>query len=233
MRTSTLTANTAHALRALVALAALGLGPHAIARDSHRPGVFDYYVMALSWSPTYCATRNRAGREPQCDGRRPYAFVLHGLWPQYAKGWPEFCRTAARPWVPRELIDSMLDIMPSPKLVIHQYRKHGTCSGLSPRAYFARARAAFRSIKIPARYLGPTRAVTVSPRQIETDFLKTNPALRPEMLSVTCGRGKRLREVRICFSKSLELRACGVNEDQRRLCRRNQIVMPPVRGPRS
>ncbi len=223
---------TIRSLRLLAGLAALCIGPGSVAREGNRPGAFDYYVLALSWSPTYCATTGRDRNDPQCDGRRPYAFVLHGLWPQYAKGWPEYCRTPRKPWVPRKLIASMLDIMPSPKLVIHEYKKHGTCSGLAPDAYYAQARAAFDRIRIPARYLGPNRAVTVSPRQIEVDFLKTNPGLTPEMLSVACGRGKRLREVRICFSKRLELRACGPNEEQRRLCRLERIVMPPVRGPR-
>ncbi len=227
-----MTAMTIRALPLLAGLAALCIGHGAVARDRDRPGAFDYYVLALSWSPSYCATRRRDGKDPQCDGRRPYAFVLHGLWPQYVKGWPEFCRTARKPWVSRELIASMLDIMPSPKLVIHEYKKHGTCSGLTPQAYYAQARAAFHRIRIPARYLGPSKAVTVSPRQIESDFLKTNPELGPEMLSVACGRGKRLREVRICFSKGLEPRACGRNEEQRRLCRLERVVMPPVRGPR-
>ncbi|MGI9385023.1 MAG: ribonuclease T2 family protein [Methyloligellaceae bacterium] len=217
-------------IAALAAIAALGLSEGATARQGDRAGVFDYYVLALSWSPTYCETVGRQRKDAQCDGRRPYAFVLHGLWPQYQKGWPEHCRTAQKPWVPRQLISAMLDIMPSPKLVIHEYKKHGTCSGLTPEGYYAAARKAFESIKIPARYLAPNRAVTVSPRQIEIDFLKTNAALTPEMISVACGRGKRLREVRICFSRSLELSACGVNEDQRKLCRQDRIVMPPVRG---
>src|SRR5262245_819748 len=54
-------------------------------------GVFDYYLLALSWSPTYCAERRGTAYDQQCDVRqgRPYAFVLHGLWPQNERGWPE------------------------------------------------------------------------------------------------------------------------------------------------
>ena len=219
------------AIAVLAAVAVLCLRQPAAARDGHRAGVFDYYVLALSWSPTYCETVGRQRKDAQCDGRRPYAFVLHGLWPQYRKGWPEHCRTAQKPWVPKALISAMLDIMPSPQLVIHEYKKHGTCSGLTPEAYYAASRKAFESIKIPARYLAPNRHVTVSPHQIELDFIKTNAALTREMIAIACGRGKRLREVRICFSKDLEPRACGVNEDQRRLCRLDKVVMPPVRGP--
>jgi ribonuclease T2 len=132
--------------------------------------------------------------------------------------------------VPRKVIDSMLDIMPARGLVIHEYKKHGTCSGLSPADYFALSRALFEQIKIPARYLNPRTYVTVTPGQIETDFLKTNPALSEDMISISCGRERRLREVRICFSREQTLIPCGPNEDQAKLCRLGKIVMPPVRG---
>lgn len=194
------------------------------------PGAFDYYVLALSWSPSYCAEEGRTDRSPQCSGTRPYAFVLHGLWPQRESGWPENCNIGDKPWVPSQLVSSMLDIMPARGLVIHQYRKHGTCSALDPEAYFQTARKAFEAIRIPARYLSPRKPVMVSPRQVEEDFLKTNQGLAPEMISVACGRSNRLREVRICFSKALQLRPCGANEAQAKLCRLDKIVMPPVRG---
>ncbi|MEC9368801.1 MAG: ribonuclease T2 [Pseudomonadota bacterium] len=194
-----------------------------------KPGVFDYYTLTLSWSPTWCETDGKGRREPQCEGSRPYAFVLHGLWPQYSRGWPQECDTGAKPWVPRKVIDSVLDIMPSTGLVIHEYRKHGTCSGLEPEAYYAAAREMFEQVRIPARYLSPTDYVTVTPAQIEEDFLKTNPELTADMLSISCGRERRLREVRICFSRDRKPTPCGVNEDQAKLCKLEKIVLPPVR----
>lgn len=207
--------------------------PHA--RAAGTPGKFDYYVLALSWSPSFCAAEGRNQRSAQCSGTRPYAFVLHGLWPQYETsgpdpGWPNHCDTGRKPWVPRQLIAGMLDIMPARGLVIHQYKKHGTCSGLDPERYFRAARSAYERIRIPARYLSPQKPVIVSPREIENDFLKSNQGLAPEMISIACGRGKRLREVRICFSKDLKLRPCGANEAQAKLCRLDKIVLPPVRG---
>src|SRR5690606_22891811 len=102
-------------------------------------------------------------------------------------------------------------------------------SGLTPERYYEVSRRLFDSIRIPARYRAPRRSVIVSPEQIETDFLKANPELGPEMISITCDR-KHLREVRICFSRDLEPRACGENERQSRLCRAARLVMPPVRG---
>jgi ribonuclease T2 len=194
------------------------------------PGEFDYYVLALSWSPSFCANISGTKKSAQCSGTRPFAFVLHGLWPQYESGWPDYCDTAARPFVPHNLINSMLDIMPARGLVIHQYKKHGVCSGLDPEHYFRAAREAFERIKIPARYLSPRKPVIISPREIENDFLKTNQALTPDMISIACGRNKRLREVRICFSNELRLTPCGANERQEKLCRMNKVIMPPVRG---
>jgi ribonuclease T2 len=197
---------------------------------ANAPGKFDYYVLALSWSPSFCAGEGGAKKSPQCSGPRPYAFVLHGLWPQYETGWPNDCFSGRKPWVPSKVITTMLDIMPARGLVIYQYKKHGTCSGLDPERYFQTAREAFETIKIPARYLRPQKPVIVSPREIENDFLKTNHQLKPEMISIACGRNKRLREVRICFTKDLQLRSCGANEIQQKLCRLDKIVMPPVRG---
>ena len=202
--------------------------PQASAADI--PGKFDYYVLALSWSPSYCAEKGKADKSPQCAGTRPYAFILHGLWPQYASGWPETCGMGNKSRVPGRLVSSMLDIMPSRGLVIHQYKKHGTCSGLDPERYFQAARKAFERIRIPARYLSPQKPIMLSPREVENDFLKTNQVLKPEMISIACGRKKWLRDVRVCFTKELELRPCGANEAQVKLCRLDKVVMPPVRG---
>ena len=195
-------------------------------------GRFDYYALVLSWSPTYCASPQRADRDPQCDrsASRVYAFVLHGLWPQHERGWPQDCRTRERPFVPRATIDRMLDIMPSQRLVIHEYRKHGTCSGLSPDAYYDYARKLFAKVVVPPRYVRPNAAFFVSPGELRNDFVAANPGLADDMVAVACNRsGARLREVRICFSREGELRSCGRNEEQRRLCSQARMYVPPVR----
>jgi ribonuclease T2 len=199
-----------------------------------RAGVFDYYVLALSWSPSYCADRRDSRPEPQCDGSRPYAFVLHGLWPQHERGWPQDCESEDRGWVPGPVADRMLDIMPSKRLVFHEYRKHGTCSGLGVDGYFGLARKLYEKVKIPQRFvrLSDDR-LTGSPGELVRDFMAANPELRPDMLVVQCGgAGNRLKEVRICFTKSGEFKSCGRNEDQRRLCSADRMYVPPVRAGR-
>ncbi len=198
-----------------------------------QPGQFDYYVMALSWSPSYCASLQRDGYDPQChrrDGKR-YSFVLHGLWPQFERGWPESCPTADRGFVPRPVANQMADIMPSDKLVFHEYRKHGTCSGLGVDGYFKLSRELFEKVKIPEQLRNVTdQRMFTSPQEVVQDFLKLNPEMKPDGIFVECGQpGPRLKEVRICFDKEGKFRSCGRNESQSRLCSAPRVYVPPVR----
>jgi ribonuclease T2 len=188
-------------------------------------GRFDYWVLALSWSPTYCADSENAD-QAQCDEARDYAFVVHGLWPQYERGWPERCETSEPSDTPWRLRRSMLDIMPSPALVEHQWDKHGVCSGLSQKAYFDRVRQIKNSIVVPKPYVAPERAVLVTAAQLEAAFARANPGLTGAMIAVQCADG-RLREVRICLSREGRFRACGA--DVRDRCGSRAVTMPPVR----
>lgn len=196
-------------------------------RAAGEPGDFDYYTLVLSWSPTHCQTARRNDNGPQCAGQKPYSFVLHGLWPQFYRSYPEFCRTRKREWVSNELIAEMMDIMPGKGLIIHQYRKHGSCSGLSPEQYFGISRTLYEGIKVPERYKRPDAPVNTTPDEVEKAFLDANPQLSPDMLAVSC-KGEFVQEVRICFSRDRKPTKCGSNEDQSRICRRDKIVMPPV-----
>jgi ribonuclease T2 len=199
-------------------------------RDSggQQPGQFDFYVLALSWSPSFCqdsAERGRNGGE-QCSTARPYSFVVHGLWPQYERGFPQNCEQPA-PRLNRELMTSMLDLMPAPRLVFHEWDAHGTCSGLDQQAYFDLVRKARETVKIPEAYVAPKSTLSVSPADVEDAFVKANPGLSRAAISVTCG-SPRLGEVRICMSKDLRFRDCA--ELDRRACRRDKLSMPPARG---
>jgi ribonuclease T2 len=154
--------------------------------------------------------------------------VVHGLWPQYEKGFPEFCQQPS-PRLDRNIVSSMLDLMPAPGLIFNEWDKHGTCSGLTPRAYFDTVRKARALVKIPEPYIDPQRPLTVSPDEVEEAFVQANPSLTREGIAVTCD-SRRLSEVRICLSKDFSFRACP--EIDRRACRRDRLLMPPVRGGR-
>jgi ribonuclease T2 len=198
-------------------------------RRQNTPGEFDFYVLSLSWSPSFCeevAERGNSGRSQQAQcGGRPFSFVVHGLWPQYERGFPEYCDRDS--WLDRNIMTSMLDLMPAPGLIFNEWKKHGTCSGLGARAYFDTVRKARAAVKIPEQYLQLTDTKMVAPSEIEDAFVKANPGLSTSAMTVTCNR-TRLSEVRICLSKDLQFRAC--EEINRQACRRDQVSMPPMRG---
>ena len=77
---------------------ALGSAPGQEQRQQHQPGQFDFYVLALSWSPSFCQDSEERGREAreQCGLGRPYSFVVHGLWPQYERGFPRSASSRRR-----------------------------------------------------------------------------------------------------------------------------------------
>jgi ribonuclease T2 len=196
-------------------------------RRQNQAGQFDFYVLSLSWSPSFCEAAGERGTPPQQQcGARPYSFVVHGMWPQYERGFPEFCQNPA-PRLDRNIVSSMLDLMPAPRLIFNEWDKHGTCSGLGPRGYFETVRKARAVVKIPEPYLEVQRPLVVTPDEIEEAFVKANPGLTREAIAVTCD-SRRLSEVRICLSRELRFRDCP--DIDRRACRRDQLVMPPVRG---
>jgi ribonuclease T2 len=196
-------------------------------RRQNQPGQFDFYVLSLSWSPSFCEASAERGAAPQQQcGARPYSFVVHGLWPQYEKGFPEFCQQPA-PRLDRGTVSSMLDLMPAPRLIFNEWDKHGTCSGLPARGYFETIRKARALVKIPDAYIELKQPLTVTPDAVEDSFVKANPGLTRDAIAVTCN-DRRLSEVRICLGKDLQFRGCG--EIDQRACRREELVMPPLRG---
>ncbi len=210
---------------------ALSSGPvSAQDKRQNEPGQFDFYVLSLSWSPSFCeSSRERApDRAPdqQCSGK-PYAFVVHGLWPQYESGFPEFCQVPA-PRLDRAAVSSVLDLMPSPRLIFNQWGRHGTCSGLTPHAYFETVRKARAVVKIPEAYLEGAQPLTATPDEVEDAFVAANPGLSRSAISLTCDGKQRLSDVRICLGKDLRFRDCA--ELDKRSCRREQVLLPAAHG---
>jgi ribonuclease T2 len=203
----------------------LTLAPAAAQSRPHgEPGKFDYYVLSLSWSPSFCETNRGSSAQLQC-GTRPYSFVVHGLWPQYEKGFPESCQVPA-PRLDRRIVDRMLDQMPAPQLIYHEWDAHGTCSGLAPVDYFDTVRKARAAITIPPAYVEPQAPLTVAPQDVVDGFVKANEGLTPAGITLDCDR-TRLRQVRICLTRDLKFRDCT---DTRNACRADKVVMPPARG---
>lgn len=195
------------------------------ASAADRAGDFTHYVLALSWNASWCAAEGDGRDAPQCDPRHDHGWLLHGLWPQGERDWPEHCRTAERD-PPRALTDAQADIFGSRGLAWHQWKKHGRCSDLSAGAYFDLSREAYRMIVRPALLRQLQDPVQVGPEVIEQAFLEANPSLRANQIAVTCRDGL-IREVRVCLSKALVPRACTLAVE--RGCRADAATFPPMR----
>ncbi|MBU2981501.1 ribonuclease T2 [Lentibacter algarum] len=187
-----------------------------------KSGQFDYYVMALSWSPNWCALEGEAKGSPQCD--EEHGWVLHGLWPQFHRGWPSFCATSeAQP--SRSMTRDMADIMGTSGLAWYQWKKHGVCSGLSVADYYALSREAYRKVVRPPVFRKLSKAITLPASVVEEAFLKANPQFEADMVTVTCKAG-HIQEVRVCLSKNLSPVPCG--RDVVRDCTLNNARFEPI-----
>ena len=195
-----------------------------VARAEGEPaGAFDYYVLSLSWSPTWCALEGDARGSAQCE--TDHGWILHGLWPQYHRGYPSYCPTSRRA-PSRADTAAMADIMGTAGLAWHQWNKHGSCSGLSPDDYFALSREAYGRITRPGLLRRLKEPVTLPATLIEDAFLEANPGLEPDMITITCRDG-RIQEARLCLSTTLEPVPCG--RDVVRDCALGNALLDPVR----
>lgn len=223
-----LSATRVHALRilTLALLAAAVCAPAEAKRPRGEPGQFDYYAVALSWSPSYCAeNRDR----DQCDSGRKLGFVLHGLWPQYEAGYPQNCSTEQ---LPPQVRSQYVSMFPSPKLIGHEWKKHGTCTGLDPAAYFELSGKLKDKLAIPAAYKVPASPVRISPGELVHEFKRVNPGLARDSVLPFCSAGGRfLREIHACFDKRGQSRACSEGQVKRSYnsCRQETFVIPSVR----
>jgi ribonuclease T2 len=192
---------------------------------SNRGRTFDYYLLALSYAPDFCAqpVGNKDPRE--CGAGRHVGFVVHGLWPQSESGrGPKRCGPASP--VSEDLIRVTLNYVPSESLIQHEWENHGTCSGLSANEYFAAMRRARDSITIPQELKAPARPMRTSPADIEGKFAAANPRFPKDAFRVSCYQDGELQEVRICFNKDLTPRGCGSGSGQ---CATSGVDIRPVK----
>ena len=196
------------------------------AQAKGRPGEFDYYALALSWSPEHCAIKP-ADRE-QCS--RQLGFVLHGLWPQYQRGYPGNCT--------RERLDPAMEqdfagLYPSRFLYGHEWEKHGTCSGLSQEAFHQLARDLRQKVKIPVAYQSPAEPLRKSTFELKADLAAANHWLAPDTITVACADGGRfLREIYICINKEgTDAVPCSdeMQKRERRSCGQLDFLLRSVR----
>lgn len=193
-------------------------------------GDFDFYVLALSWSPTHCSGAAGQGRDDdlQCRSGRAFGFVAHGLWPQYQRGWPSHCETGAPRRVPSDVMEAAMKVSPSRQLVQHQWEKHGTCSGLSQADYFRTTARAVGDLRVPKAFVQPAKPLATTADAVRERFVAANPGLEASAVVVTCRR-REIAEVRVCLDKALRPRACSA-EVRRSHCGSREARMLDVRG---
>ncbi|MBB4142562.1 ribonuclease T2 family protein [Rhizobium rhizoryzae] len=212
----------------LIALTALAASTFAIApqtRAEDKAGAFDFYVLALSWSPTFCSGERGQKSPQQCGTDKKFSFIVHGLWPQNESGYPQSCASSEPRTVPDAVGRPYFDIMPSMGLIGHQWRKHGTCTGLSQKDYLEKIRSAYNKIKLPQDLTSLTTAGTFSAEVIEQKFTEINPGLTADSIAVNCEASK-FEEVRICMTKDLGFRPC--TQVDRGGCKIKRITVPPA-----
>lgn len=212
-------------MRSLTLALLLSLTALCARAEGERAGEFDYYVMALSWSANWCALEGDARNSPQCDTREDHGWILHGLWPQFHRGFPSFCQTAKRP-PSRGMTADMADIMGTGGLAWHQWKKHGSCTDLSAGDYYALSRRAYTTITRPAIFRKLDRTVKLPASVVEDAFLKENPTLTRDSITITCRKGY-IQEARICLSRALTPVPCGA--DVIKDCTLKDALFTPLR----
>lgn len=201
------------------------------------------YLLALSWSPQYCASvRDPASTQnkdqcaaPRASGfwdhilsgqrqqRANFGWVLHGLWPQSVKGEnPQWCRPVQI--VPKQVLRQNFCVSPSVYLMQYQWAKHGSCMSMAPQAYFETGARLFRGIRFPDMV-----ALARSPQNsasIRRAFARQNAGTSDNMYSVHADRQGWLREVRICLSKAMRPTSCPLG--QQGLMGHRRIMIRPA-----
>jgi ribonuclease T2 len=162
------------------------------------------YTLALSWSPQYCRSRPDDG---QCDAANGnFGFILHGLWPEGAgNAYPQWC--AATQPLPEKIVREQFCTQPSPRLMAHEWAKHGTCATSNPADYFAASRKLFAGVRFPDMDALSRRPVDVG--GFKRLISAANPRIMPSAITVSTDRkGDWLREVRICLNKAMLPEPC-------------------------
>lgn len=207
------------------AIVTMAVRAPAQAQERREPGVFDYYLLTLSWSPTYCAGHPEPAAREECGPRR--SFIVHGLWPQDESGkWPEYCRTV--PPVPPEIVARERASMPNATMIEHEWERHGSCTTLPAEGYFAEIDRAFAGVRIPEPLRHPEAPVSLARERVKALFATANPGLEPGMMALQCRPGGQIEEMRICLDTGLHFRPCGNGEPDR--CPDTvQFPAPPIR----
>ena len=206
----------------LLALACSLTGTSLAKSKKKKAASFDYYLLTMSWAPQFCATNPKGKSSSECDPKKHYGFVVHGLWPQNNSGsYPHDCGSAQP--VSQAIVQQMMPIMPDSGLIQHEWAKHGTCSGLSTQDYFDSIQKAFGNVKIPDEYRSPADMIKDSPTDIEKKFAQANNAPQGAF-RISCPNAD-FAALEVCLTKDLQYQDCATGLKE---CRAPQVKVDPV-----
>lgn len=198
------------------------------AGDGGVAGEFDSYVFSLEWTPAFC--EGKPGL-PECSsgsGRFDAKnLALHGLWPNvdadasHSYGYcgvgadvraldraATWCRMPA-PGVSGGVMSRLSPLMPGTASCLqnHEWYKHGSCSGLSPDAYFSRASDLVEFVATTnfGRFLSAHAGETVTAEDALAAFEKDfGPGSRGKvaLLCTKAGSAALLLDVRMNLAKT-------------------------------
>lgn len=209
-------------------ITSLAISNSAIAQNRGTPGKFDFYVLTLSWSPDYCA-KNGQRDQQQCNSGKKLGFVLHGLWPQYQKGYPASCSTEKLTPAVKQKFPGLY---PSDKLYNHEWQKHGTCAGTTPQGYLALSKNLKDSVAIPAAYNRPPKPFRTTIQGLKSTFISANSELTANGIAPLCSdSGRFLKEVFFCYAKDGKAGICSeeILKRSRKSCGQADFLVRNVR----
>lgn len=165
------------------------------------------YTLALSWSPEFCKPRaDSRAHAVQCSGQNgSFGLVVHGLWPESAKSWPQWCE-AKTALTPADVRAAMC-MMPSERLVARSWAKHGSCMVDRPAKYLKVTRILWDSLRIPD-YDRISREDDLTAGRIRSAFADANPGIPASAIAVKLSPRGWLEEVRLCYNKGFRSTPC-------------------------
>ena len=209
-------------------ITSLTISSSAIAQNRGTPGKFDFYVLTLSWSPDYCET-NKKPDPNQCNTGKKLGFVLHGLWPQYQKGYPANCSTEKLSPAVKQKFPGLY---PSANLYDHEWEKHGTCAGTTPQGYLALSKKLKDSVAIPTNYNRPAKPFRTTVEGLKSTFISANSEFTADGIAPYCSdSGKFLQEVFFCYAKDGKAGICSeeILKRSRKSCGQADFLVRNVR----
>lgn len=185
----------------------------------------DGYILALTWSPAFCVSEDPQGNTAQCRIGAAKGLLVHGLWPESRSGSAEYCNTSEPERLPDDLAKRVRGYMPDLGLARHEWKKHGSCSGLSQRDYFNTMERAYRAFHQPSVLEQVSYSRTLNRNDVVKSITDANPALAANAISLQCGRQGVLSEIRLCLDGNLSPVACAANSG--RGCPATVTILPP------